>query len=184
MSKGKYVNGNYFYGNEISEYGKKNGRVDYRTLAKAFDAVYTGDIISRTSEFFGEWELENGSFYMCCDTDGEEYTEAEAEELIDGLRDKLDELETEKLGTPEDEVNNAEEIAEIEERIKRLEDIHTQEVFQWYIISDSGAELLKEWTEEIVFYNAELDMYVWGVTHWGTSWDYVLTDIRCGVEAN
>ena len=21
-------------------------------------------------------------------------------------------------------------------------------------------------------------MYVWGVTHWGTSWDYVLTDIE------
>lgn len=177
MSKGKYVNGNYFYGNEISDYGKKNGRVDYRTLAKAFDAVYTGDIISRTSEFFGEWELENGSYYMCCDTDGEECTEAEAEELIYELQDKLDILS-------EDEEANTEEIAEIEERIKRLEDIHTQEVFQWYIISDNGAELLKEWTEEIVFYNAELDMYVWGVTHWGTSWDYVLTDIRCGVEAN
>ena len=177
MSKGKYVNGNYFYGNEISDYGKKNGRVDYRTLAKAFDAVYTGDIISRTSEFFGEWELENGSFYMCCDTDGEEYTEPEAEALINELQDKLDVLN-------EDEEANTEEIAEIEERIKRLEDVHTQEVFQWYIISDSGAELLKEWTEEIVFYNAELDMYIWGVTHWGTSWDYVLTDIRCGVEAN
>ena len=22
------------------------------------------------------------------------------------------------------------------------------------------------------------DLYIWGVTHWGTSWDYVLTDIR------
>ena len=177
MSKGKYVNGNYFYGNEISEYGKKNGYVDYRTLAKAFDAVYAGDIISRTSEFFGEWELENGDYYMCYDTDGEEYTEAEADELIDELQDKLDELE-------EDEEANADEIAELERRIEKLQDSHYQEVFQWFIISDNGAEILKEWTEEIVFYNAELDMYVWGVTHYGTSWDYVLTDIRCGVEAN
>ena len=177
MSKGKYVHGSYFYGNEISEYGKKNGYVDYRTLAKAFDAVYTGDIINRTSEFFGEWELENGDYYMCCDTDGEEYTEAEADELIDELQDKLDELE-------EDEEANAEEIAELERRIEKLQDSHYQEVFQWFIISDNGAEILKEWTEEIVFYNAELDMYVWGVTHYGTSWDYVLTDIRCGVEAN
>ena len=177
MSKGKYVNGNYFYGNEISEYGKKNGYVDYRTLAKAFDAVYAGDIISRTSEFFGEWELENGDYYMCYDTDGEEYTEAEADELIEELQDKLDELE-------EDEEANADEIAELERRIEKLQDSHYQEVFQWFIISDNGAELLKEWTEEIVFYNAELDMYVWGVTHYGTSWDYVLTDIRCGVEAN
>lgn len=177
MSKGKYVHGSYFYGNEISDYGKENGYVDYRTLAKAFDAVYTGDIISRTSEFFGEWELENGSYYMCYDTDGEEYTEAEADELIDELQDKLDELE-------EDEETNADEIAELERRIEKLQDFHYQEVFQWFIISDNGAEILKEWTEEIVFYNAELDMYVWGVTHYGTSWDYVLTDIRCGVEAN
>lgn len=177
MSKGKYVNGSYFYGNEISDYGKEKGYVDYRTLAKAFDAVYTGDIINRTSEFFGEWELENGDYYMCCDTDGEEYTEAEAYELIDELQDKLDELE-------EDEEANAEEIAELERRIEKLQDSHYQEVFQWFIISDNGAELLKEWTDEIVFYNAELDMYVWGVTHYGTSWDYVLTDIRCGVEAN
>lgn len=177
MSKGKYVHGSYFYGNEISDYGKKNGYVDYRTLAKAFDAVYTGDVISRTSELFGEWELENGSYYMCYDTDGEEYTEAEADELIEELQDKLDELE-------EDEEANAEEIAELERRIEKLQDTHYQEVFQWFIISDNGAEILKEWTEEIVFYNAELDMYVWGVTHYGTSWDYVLTDIRCGVEAN
>lgn len=177
MSKGKYVHGSYFYGNEISDYGKKNGYVDYSTLAKAFDAVYTGDIINRTSEFFGEWELENGDYYTCCDTDGEEYTEAEAEELIDEIQDKLDELE-------EDEEANADEIAELERRIEKLQDSHYQEVFQWFIISDNGAEILKEWTEEIVFYNAELDMYVWGVTHYGTSWDYVLTDIRCGVEAN
>ena len=59
------------------------------------------------------------------------------------------------------------------------------EIFQYFIISDNGANILKEWTNEIVFYNEELDMYVWGVTHYGTSWSYVLTDIRlnCGEAA-
>lgn len=59
------------------------------------------------------------------------------------------------------------------------------EIFQCYIISESGAEILKTWTEEIVYYNEELNMYVWGVTHFGTSWDYVLTDIKlnCREEA-
>ena len=33
-------------------------------------------------------------------------------------------------------------------------------------------------TNEIVFYSEDLDMYLWGVTHYGTSWDYVLTDIK------
>lgn len=56
------------------------------------------------------------------------------------------------------------------------------EVFQYYIISDQGAEILKDYTDEILYYNQQLDMYVWGVTHWGTSWDYVLTDIRCEKE--
>ena len=55
------------------------------------------------------------------------------------------------------------------------------DVYQYIIISDAGARLLAEWTNEIVWYNDELDMYVWGVTHWGTPWDYVLTNIRLNV---
>lgn len=51
------------------------------------------------------------------------------------------------------------------------------DIYQWYIISDSGAQLLMRETDEIVFYDEELDVYVWGVTHWGTGWDYVLTNI-------
>lgn len=51
-------------------------------------------------------------------------------------------------------------------------------IFQDYIISESGFEFLSEYTDEIVFYNEELDIYVWGITHYGTSWDYVLTNIK------
>lgn len=50
------------------------------------------------------------------------------------------------------------------------------DVFQWYIISPSFAEVLED-IDEIVFYNQRLDMYLWGVTHYGTSWSYVLTNI-------
>lgn len=52
------------------------------------------------------------------------------------------------------------------------------EVYQYYIISDSGFRFLEDYTDEIVYYHEELDMYVWGITHFGTSWDYVLTDIK------
>lgn len=55
------------------------------------------------------------------------------------------------------------------------------EIFQYYIISAQGASILEELTDEIVFYNYELDLYVWGVTHFGTSWDYVLTNIKVEV---
>lgn len=49
-------NSKYFYGNEISEYGLQNGYVDYRTLAKAFDAVLNNEIIPATSEI-GFWDI-------------------------------------------------------------------------------------------------------------------------------
>ena len=51
-------------------------------------------------------------------------------------------------------------------------------VFQDYIISEYGYKFLEEYTDELVFYNEKLDIYVWAVTHFGTSWDYVLTDIK------
>ena len=52
------------------------------------------------------------------------------------------------------------------------------DIYQYYIISEYGYEFLEEHTDEIVFYNEKLDVYLWGVTHFGTSWDYVLTDIK------
>lgn len=67
----------------------------------------------------------------------------------------------------ENEIENWENISE-----------NYAEIYQYYIISDRGYDILSEITDEIIFYNEELDMYVWGVTHWGTSWDYVLTNIK------
>ena len=54
-----------------------------------------------------------------------------------------------------------------------------QEVFQWFIVSDNGAQMIQDYTDEILYYHEELDIYLWGVTHWGTSWDHVLMDIPC-----
>ena len=53
------------------------------------------------------------------------------------------------------------------------------EIFQWFIVSDNGAQMIQDYTDEILYYHEELDIYLWGVTHWGTSWDYVLMDIPC-----
>lgn len=50
------------------------------------------------------------------------------------------------------------------------------EIFQWFIIDDNTAERLKEHTDEIIFYWSEADLYILGVTHWGTSWDYVTAE--------
>ena len=52
------------------------------------------------------------------------------------------------------------------------------DIYQYYIISEYGYRFLADHTDEIVFYNERLDIYIWGITHFGTSWDYVLTDIK------
>ena len=51
-------------------------------------------------------------------------------------------------------------------------------VFQDYIISEQGYKFLLDFTDELVFYNYVLDIYVWAVTHYGTAWSHVLTDIK------
>ena len=161
-------NSNYFCGNEISEYGKEHGFVDYATLAKAFDCVLNNEIIPKTQEI-GYWETYNGSEYFYEDNDGNRYDEKSKEERIDELKEQLEKMEEE-----------SDEYSELEQQIDELENMDPiyYDIYQYYIISESGASILKDYTDEIVWYNEELDMYVWGVTHYGTAWDYVLTDIK------
>jgi len=52
------------------------------------------------------------------------------------------------------------------------------EIYQDYIITSGGAEYLQRNTDEIVYYNEKLNMYVWCITHYGTSWDYVNVEIK------
>lgn len=67
---------------------------------------------------------------------------------------------------------------ELDNGLEEDKDGNYLEVYQYYIISDSGASFLRDYTDEIVFYNEKLDLYLWGITHFGTSWDYVLTNIK------
>lgn len=152
----------YFCGNEISQYGQENGYLDYATLAKAFDAVLVNDI---TKLFYGSI---NG-----------EYIEPEQ---VNGYIDNYDAIQ--ELREQIDELEDPEQIAELEEQIDELEreQDEQQEIYQYYIISSGGAELIQEYTNDPLFYIDFLDCYVWGVTHYGTSWSYVLTDVKLELE--
>lgn len=159
---------NYFYGNKISEYGLKNGYLDYRTLSRAFDAVINNNIIDCTG--WENWEQVNGFI------DNSDRI-AEIDEELELARGELSfDLQ---ISDPDAYRVIESRIEDLEEAKNELEneEFYTPEIFQYFIISDPGAELLQELTDEIVFYNSGLDMYVWGVTHYGTSWDYVLTNI-------
>ena len=151
----------YYYGNAISEYGMQNGRVDYATLSKCFDAVLNNDIMQLTYDI-GYWEQVSGT--------------VDNTDEIEELEEKRYELEEENENSPSQILEN--EINEINDKIEDLESEQDQEpeVFQWYIVDDWGAKLLQD-INQIVYYNEKLNMYLWGVCHYGTSWDYVLTDI-------
>lgn len=175
------IYGEYFYGNKISNYGLQNGYVDYGTLAKAFDAVLNNEIIEKTYDI-GYWEQESGMI------DNDDAIEEITEE-IEALEEKRDDLEEKQADTEDDNYFDLlqNELDELENKISALEDKKydledengtCDEIFQYFIVDDRGADLLQE-INEIVFYNDTLDMYVWGVTHYGTAWSYVLTNIPC-----
>lgn len=151
----------YYYGNPISEYGLQNGYVDYGTLAKCFDAVLNNDIMNLTYDI-GSWEQVSGTI--------------DNSKEIEELEEKRDELEEQNESSPSQIIEN--EINNLNDQIEELESEQDDEpeVFQWFIVDDWGARLLRD-INQIVYYNETLDMYLWGVTHYGTSWDYVLTSI-------
>lgn len=161
------VTGEYFCGNKISDYGIENGRVDYGTLAKAFNHVLNNTIYNAAWDV-DEWEQVSGL--------------VDNSEQIEELREQIETLECEiTFNSSED--SDAAINARIDALNEKIDDLeweqeYTPEIFQFYIVDDNGAEILQE-INEIVFYNSALDVYLWGVTHWGTSWDYVLTDIPC-----
>lgn len=170
--------GTTFCGNEASDYAKEQGYLDYATFAKAFDAVMNNNIMENTCEV-GFWEQENGII------DNSEEIDALKEEITD-IEDRLEFLTDEEI---EEAQMLQEEIGSIQEQIEELEEeqerLYNQEIFQYYIVSDQGAEMIKQYTEDPLFYNETLDMYVWGITHYGTAWSYVLTDVKlnCKEEA-
>ena len=61
------------------------------------------------------------------------------------------------------------------------EEYEYPEIYQYFIVDDQAAEMIKDYTNDPLFYCETLDLYIYGITHYGTSWDYVLTDIPCNV---
>lgn len=53
------------------------------------------------------------------------------------------------------------------------------EVYQWFVVD--SPRLLEE-AGEYVEYVPCMDIYLWGVTHYGTPWTNVITNIKLGDE--
>lgn len=184
----------FFYGNEISKHGIENGYVDYCALAKSFQHILNNDILKVASEY--------DQISGCIDNSDKI---DELNDMLDELNEQLNDKESELADMFDEDdngvfVNSQEEfkkvseevddlkskILDIEAEIYDLENESQPEIFQFYIVDENGAKILEE-AEEIVFdvriggYDG-CQMYVWGVTHFGTSWDYVCTNIKLELD--
>lgn len=56
------------------------------------------------------------------------------------------------------------------------------DVYQYFIIGAYDAERLEEYTNELVYYCEDLDLYVLGVTHFGTPWNGVPANWKDSIE--
>lgn len=56
------------------------------------------------------------------------------------------------------------------------------DIYQYFIIDTNGVDILSDCTNEIIYYLPTVDIYVWGVTHYGTPWSGVSTDIKIELE--
>lgn len=176
------MNKKYFMGNEVSEYGVEMGHVDYACLAKSFDTVLNNCIMQALEKSGYYFEQINGWVDNQDEIENLNERLAEFEDAKDSLAEQLELLK--EHNKPVDDIEyrlrrmeNRMDI--VENEIQELEDEenYPPEIFQYFIIDNNAVNILQEYTNEIVYSCEELDLYLWGVTHYGTSWNYVLTDI-------
>ena len=137
--------------------GDAGNWVDYKTLANAVGSMLDADeLIKRTDGVVGEWEQISGY-----DPD---------------LFRAYIEDHPEEFPTFEDEDGDVNEDARAEWLDDNYPDYYA-DVMGTFLVDEQGAKLLKQ-AAEIVYYNSALDLYAWGVTHCGTAWYLVPTEIE------
>lgn len=112
------------------------------------EAVLANSLIDVANEYDMSVEFYNGSGIYYYGPDGECYSESE-----------LEELEDENSDNPEFDINDY--TAEYEE------------FSQYYVVSENDAKNLARYADETIIYISEMNIYLWCVDHYGTSWDYV-----------
>ena len=122
------------------ELSDKKIRCNYSQLFRDDDTLLLCNNIREVDSSIFD-NVEGGKLYWYEDSDGNEITEEEYEELGWENASQID-----------------------------------YEIYQYYLINDMLAHSLIAHTDNIVMYSDKLDLYVLGVTHFGTSWSYVAED--------
>lgn len=74
--------------------------------------------------------------------------------------------------------NNGNEITQAQADKMNYDEYSEQykDIYQYYIIDSNSADRLAEFTNEIVMYNDDLDLYFLCVTHFGTMWNGITSN--------
>ncbi len=162
---GIVFNYKYFHGAKISSYGVSEGFLDYQCMAEMAQA----ESIDIYSEEYEDacWELYNGEDCYYYDSDGHTYDYECCIERIEELKDMIANARGEQ------------DVSKWEKDIDSLTyNCECIGICDYMEITEEAARIMKEsGSDEIVYYSKELDMYIWGITHYGTSWKLMLTSI-------
>ena len=52
------------------------------------------------------------------------------------------------------------------------------DIYQYFIIDDTGADYLMRHTDEIIYYSEKLEMYIWAIDEFGTPWENVKREFK------
>lgn len=82
--------------------------------------------------------------------------------------------------TPDGDVISEEELNELESNgidTSDYEEVET-EIYQYYIVTSYDAETIQIYTNDKLIYIPELDLNLWCIEHYGTSWDCVPIELK------
>ena len=114
----------------------------------------------------GDWELVNGDDMYYIDGDGNTYDSEMAYERVRELETMIDNKE------------EGQDISNWERDIDLLTNCgEVRWVYDYYKITEKGAKILMNESNELVYYNSAIDVYVWGICHYGMSWKLIPTSI-------
>lgn len=118
------------------------------------------------------------------------HTEAE-DDWISGLIEsphvtaRLEALDEESRAEAQKAIDEATDEGERAKLTEELDDIEThgmydlcESIYQTYAITPEGARYLFNHTGEIISYSEKLDLFLWHISHYGTSWTHVYTMVH------
>ena len=152
---------------QIEQYKPDNLNLTEFIDAYRLDMILNNNIISN-----GEFELYN--YNEMLEIEKEEYASENEAEILEIYY--TDYRET-SGGSLEDIKNLIDETKEefINDHLEEIEEnLYLNDIYQYFIINDP--DTWSKYTNYPIYYSDELDIYLLGITHYGTSWSFFFTD--------